>query len=611
MGQFAGLDLLTGEAIPTDWGKFLIHGSQGSGKRLPLGTKVLTPTGWMRIEDLTLGQMVIGVDGAPWPVYGISQIELRETYRVTLNDGGSVAADADHLWEVTNAKEHTMVLTTEQVRQTLERGGTCKVPRMAAAQLVSGDFTIPPYVLGVLLAIGHLRGRTVHWITGEQPLLDGIKPMLTPFNPAVRYDDEGNMSRISFRGTAMRDALEELNLRVADTLKFIPENYFTASIKQRRDLLAGLFDGAGRLSNVGQRLYHAASERLAHDVQRLCWSLGIGASMRGKANRTWCVAITTPHTVFRYSRWAELDKSTWWDESRRIVSVERIGETAGLCIAVDAPRNLYVTEDYIVTHNTTLASTIAECGKTLFIDLPGEKGVRSFRGAPYEKNIDVIRPKSITALDDIFWELNRGNHNYVAVVIDSLTSVQKTAMRFLLGHDETAVREIKQGTAPADIRTWGQALDIMVDTATFWYGLADGQRGHPMHVVMTCQTRISENEETGAIQRVPDVQKGALSIVLASPDYVVYTDVEQNLDALSDESLPAVNYIVRFGANPDYRTKGRLPYNLRGKVPPVLGRGKTPPSLVTLGRLLGVGGMPAKKATSKTNNTNNNSNKED
>ena len=241
---------------------------------------------------------------------------------------------------------------------------------------------------------------------------------------------------------------------------------------------------------------------------------------------------------------------------------------------------------------TTLASTIAGAGKTLFVDFTGEKGIRSFQGAPYAKNITVARPSSITALDDLFWELDKGDHDFNAVVLDSLTAVQKMTMRYLLGHDETAVREIKQGTAPADIRTWGQSLDIMVDTATFWYGLADGDRKHPMHVVMTAQTKITEDEDSGTATRTPDVQKGALSITMAAPDYIVYADVEENMDALGDDSEPPVRHIVRFGSHPGYRTKARLPHNLRGKLPPILGR-KNPADLVQLSRVLGVGGVPA------------------
>lgn len=252
---------------------------------------------------------------------------------------------------------------------------------------------------------------------------------------------------------------------------------------------------------------------------------------------------------------------------------------------------------------TTLASTIGELGKTLFIDLMGEKGTKSFRNAPYAKNIDVIRPESITALDDVFWALDKGGHPYKAVVVDSLTAAQKMTMRFLTGASETAVREIRQGTAPADQRTWGQSLDIMTDMAVFWYGLADGNRSHPMHVVMTAQVKMIEDEINGGVRRQPDVQKGALSIVRATPDYIVYADVEENIDAISDESQPSTNHIVRFGTNPDYGTKARLPYDLRGKIPEVLGR-KKPVTLGSLSKVLGVGGVSAKKPASKTATTN-------
>lgn len=247
------------------------------------------------------------------------------------------------------------------------------------------------------------------------------------------------------------------------------------------------------------------------------------------------------------------------------------------------------------TGKTTLASTVAKLGKTLFIDLVGEKGIRSFKGSPQAKNIDVVRPTSITQFDDIFWMLDAGKHDYRAVVVDSLTSVQKMTMRYLLGHDETAVREIKQGTAPSTFQTWGQALDIMVDTATFWYGLADGNRPKPMHVVMTAQTKVVENEETGNTIRQPDVQRGALSITMATPDYIVYTDVEENMDSIGDDTESPVNHIARIGSNPDFRTKGRIPYNLRGKVPHILGRGKSTPDLATLSKVLGIAGLSAQK----------------
>jgi hypothetical protein len=81
--------------------------------------------------------------------------------------------------------------------------------------------------------------------------------------------------------------------------------------------------------------------------------------------------------------------------------------------------------------------------------------------------------------------------------------------------------------------------------------------------------------------------------VLASPSYVVYTDFEVNPDYMGDDGgEPPVRHVVRFGNDISYRIKARVPMAVRGKIPPILGR-KNPTSLVTLSRVLGVGGIPA------------------
>ena len=246
---------------------------------------------------------------------------------------------------------------------------------------------------------------------------------------------------------------------------------------------------------------------------------------------------------------------------------------------------------------TRLASTIGECGQTLFIDLTGEHGVRSFKGAPFAANMQVIRPVSITALDDVFWPLNNGGHDYKAVMVDTVTAVQKMVMRFLLGHDETAVREIRQGTAPAQIRTWGQCLDVMVDIATFWYGLADGGRDKPIHVVMTAQTssRRSADGNAGGCPTCSRVPSRSCSRARTTSS----TRTSRPFSTTSaTTTFRPVNHIVRFGTDPIYRTKARLPYPLQGKMPAVLGR-KQPTNLMSLSSVLGVGGVPSvpKKAT--------------
>jgi hypothetical protein len=226
-----------------------------------------------------------------------------------------------------------------------------------------------------------------------------------------------------------------------------------------------------------------------------------------------------------------------------------------------------------------LASTIAKLGKTLYVDLVGERGVRSFGGSSWAKNIDIARPKTIQTFDDLFYKLDSEEHPYNAVIIDSFTAAQKMAMRFALGQSETAVKEIKKGGPTAEFKTWGMTLDIMSDTAIYWCSLADGARKKPIHVIFTAQVKEVDNEFESVTERVPDVQKGAISQVLRPVDYVVYVDVEDS-DEFDEVGSAKPRFIALFGPHKGYRTKARVPVDLHGKIPPVLGR------------ILRIGGVP-------------------
>lgn len=234
---------------------------------------------------------------------------------------------------------------------------------------------------------------------------------------------------------------------------------------------------------------------------------------------------------------------------------------------------------------TYYASTIAQLGKTLVVDMASEKGGLSYRGSVWEKNVDIVRPKSVVELTAIYKALAKGDHPYEAVVLDSLSAVQKSAERWLLGYEEDAVSEIKKGRSGPDMRTWGNILNIVTDICTFWMALADGNRAKPIHVVFTSQTKAHEDDE-GNTRLYPDVSKGSRSIALACPDYVLFTDWEEV--PADDGSGMNIKHIVRIGPDMDIATKARIPANLHGKIPSVLGLSDTPLSLANLAKSLGI-----------------------
>lgn len=86
----------------------------GVGKALAETEPVLTPSGFRQIGSLQRGDLVVGSDGCPYEVLGVYPQGERDLYRVTLSDGTSISADADHIWEV---------------QRTSDRGrGTCEGP---------------------------------------------------------------------------------------------------------------------------------------------------------------------------------------------------------------------------------------------------------------------------------------------------------------------------------------------------------------------------------------------------------------------------------------------------------------------------------------------------
>lgn len=104
-------------------GSVFFIGPTGSGKLLRLDTPVATPTGNTPIGQLQLGDQVLGGDGRPCTVTGLSAIEQQpDLYRVTFSDGQVIYADFDHQWLVSthasrNAPRHPRRIAADRRRQ--------------------------------------------------------------------------------------------------------------------------------------------------------------------------------------------------------------------------------------------------------------------------------------------------------------------------------------------------------------------------------------------------------------------------------------------------------------------------------------------------------------
>jgi phosphate starvation-inducible PhoH-like protein len=126
----------------------------------------------------------------------------------------------------------------------------------------------------------------------------------------------------------------------------------------RLALLQGLLDSdAGSVAQRGRTCrihYTTRSPELCDDVVHLVRSLG-GVACRGSRDDSFVLDIRLPSSIapFRLQRKRELYERDGGGRPMRFIdSIEPVGEDETVCIQVAAADSLYVTDDFLLTHNT-------------------------------------------------------------------------------------------------------------------------------------------------------------------------------------------------------------------------------------------------------------------
>ncbi|HEY5877666.1 MAG TPA: PhoH family protein, partial [Nakamurella sp.] len=362
------------------------------GRAQPYDARVLTPTGFRPIGSLQVGDLVIGSTGEPTPVLGVFPQGPRQVYRVTTQDGAVTLACGEHLWTVATPEDkrrgRTRVVTTADMIGRLRRGyiRRFEIPMMAPAQQVESEVPIDAYAMGLLLGDGCLTTSTTPSFSTKDPeLSEALQSALDPLGIELIHTspyDWTLRNRTGGRG-GLRIAnpvtiiLRELGLAgTRSSTKFIPECYLANSSRIRLAILQGLMDtDGGPVTHLGRTCrvqYTSCSSRLADDVIYLVRSLGgtVYRRIRPAAGRKPGLANGRPvghrkdaHILdirlprgmapFRLTRKMALyDRTGGGRPMRFIDAIEPVGVQETLCIQVAAADSLYVTDDFLVTHNT-------------------------------------------------------------------------------------------------------------------------------------------------------------------------------------------------------------------------------------------------------------------
>jgi hypothetical protein len=298
----------------------LIADQPGLGKGHPLSTRVLTPAGWTAIGALALGSTVIGSDGKPTRVTGVFDRGMMPVYRVSFSDGASVVTDGDHLWQLTDLR----TVETREMGAMVIRKERIAIPWMSApAELYPMDLPMPPAVAAIDMATdgGKVRGVT-------------INPVYTDI-----FDNR-------------------------------PDLFARGSKAQRLAYLRGFVRTIGRVVDEDEHLRislvgSVRNSQVAASVVECVRSLG-GMAVTARKPRRLLVDFWLPPEIRlvilgldkeseRKKPKKRLRKAKFDLPLREVVDVRPAGQDLVRCISVSAPDQLYVVEEYIVTHNTIQA----------------------------------------------------------------------------------------------------------------------------------------------------------------------------------------------------------------------------------------------------------------
>lgn len=366
----------------------ILAGRPSMGKAQPLDAKVLTTMGWKPMGELCLGDRLASIDGRPNWVSGIFPQGEKQIYRVTFSDGRTTECCAEHLWRVRYREwEAPRVLSTAQL---IEKLGCRRYQGRLWIDMFSGEFghdeplPVDPWVLGALLGDGNFSGGSVQFSTSDMEQIERLMALVGDGFIAkaiggydYRICTAGGRTRPGLQGVvpnALKESLKALGLwGLRSEKKFVPPVYLSASRSARLALLRGLLDTDGWVETWGSVRFCSSSRRLADNVVELVRSLGGTCGLhdktpyftfRGERKQglpTYIVNITIADAQDLFLLPRKSARTKPFERMKRVTfaAIEPTRMAAAQCIRVTHPDRLYVTDDYIVTHNTALVTNIA------------------------------------------------------------------------------------------------------------------------------------------------------------------------------------------------------------------------------------------------------------
>lgn len=303
----------------------LVFGSTGAGKALRNEELIHTPHGWKKNIDLKVGELISTPNGKTSEIIGIYPQGEKTLYELTFEDGRSIKVTEDHLWEIydsVNIEEESdyvgNVMSTLEIQNKVQQNHTCFIP-----------MTKP------------VDNEDVKLLLGIDKIVDLAIESLETAGSVT------SLAKLCSGSASQRTEFWELFLE-----KLLEEDEF--------------YQSSGTALSIGFK-----NQKVAKEIQFLTRSLGYFAIIENVDN----------------------DEKTYFDKD--VVSILTLKKQAYLkvlnvsmteereecqCIKIANKDGLFITRDWLVTHNTeTLISlafnTLVQGSGFIYVDGKGDNSL--------------------------------------------------------------------------------------------------------------------------------------------------------------------------------------------------------------------------------------------
>ena len=371
-------------AVETDSDRVLVVAGAGSGKAIPINTKIPTLKGEVLAKEIKVGDFIFDRVGKPTKVLGVyPQSEKKQVMQLTLANNATVKCCEEHLWSYYNRDED--VLNTSNTRYLINnfRRNKFFLPIGATELEYEEDYfgDVNPYVFGVYLAIGapisslfpEEDNHNYFHIYNKPEMAEILKPLI---NSEVWEIDQ--LGYIYFKDK------DNKIIKVADVFKnklhLLRKKLCVANTFQNRSLvLKGIADAIGNIDPID---FSVSLETYDNEVENiilnLCKSIGIKATAHPIEE---VISIDNNYSVTLHSTVIQLYvkkdrieqifsihckkniasiakdkiKEDWEVDKLEIIEIQLLNTKDDMvCFEVENEEKLFLMNDFVVTHNTTV-----------------------------------------------------------------------------------------------------------------------------------------------------------------------------------------------------------------------------------------------------------------